>query len=145
MTKSTRFAAFAALLLTPLSSALAQGVQDLPHRPITRSEVVADIKRQFAQMDANHDGTISRAEFEAYRERQNAGPQSAPGSAAAIFGHVGSHWFDHADTNQDGRVTLQEAVERPLHLFDMADANHDGVVSLQEQQIATMMLSLGGK
>ncbi len=145
MTKSTRFAAFAALLWMPLSSAFAQGVQDLPHRPIARSEIVADIKQQFAQMDANHDGVINRAEFEAYRDRQNAGPHNASESAAALFGHVGSHWFDRADANQDGRVTLQEAEERPLHLFDMADANHDGVVSLQEQQIATMMLSLGGK
>ena len=135
MLKSIALAATAILALSAVS---AQNPEPLPDRPITRAEVIAGLKRQFAAMDANHDGTISRDEFEAYHARQAAG-----GGDAGLFAHVGSHWFDKADANGDGRVTPAEAEARPLQLFDMADADHDGTVSLAERKIALMMMSFG--
>jgi Ca2+-binding EF-hand superfamily protein len=135
MLRSIALTAAAVLTLSP---ALAQSPEALPDRPITRAEVIAGLKRQFAAMDANHDGTISRDEFEAYHARQ-----AASGGDAGPFAHVGSHWFDKADANGDGRVTLSEAEARPLQLFDMADADHDGTVSLAERKIALMMASFG--
>lgn len=120
--------------------ALAQSASDLPERPIRRAEVEQVVKRQFAALDANRDGVVTRAEFDAFRARQEAGK----GAVEGPFGHVGGHWFDRADTKGDGRVTLAEAEARPLQLFDTADLNHDGVISLEERKVASMMMSLGG-
>jgi Ca2+-binding EF-hand superfamily protein len=124
-----------ALLAVP---AFAQDGAALPDRPIARSEVIAGIKQQFAAMDTNHDGVVTRDEFEAYHSAQ------APGTGG-VFGHVGGHWFDKADAAGDGRVTLAEAEARPLQLFDMADSNHDGVVDRHERKTAMMMMKFSGK
>ncbi len=118
--------------------AFAQGADPLPDRPILRAEVIGVVRKQFAAMDANHDGIVSNAEFEAYRARQE------PGSGGA-FGHVGGHWFEHADAQGNGRVTLAEAEAHPLQMFDMADTNHDGIVDLQERKMAMMMMSFSGR
>lgn len=121
----------------------AQGLEDLPDRPIARTEVIAVIERQFAAMDANHDGIVTEAEFVAYRRRQDRLPE-ARRSELAAFERVGPGWFEHADLAGDGRVTLREAEERPLRLFDLADTNGDGVVSVRERQLAAMLMALGG-
>ena len=44
-----------------LSAAGAALAQDLPDRPIRRTEVIATVKRQFARLDANHDGVVTRS------------------------------------------------------------------------------------
>jgi ABC-type glycerol-3-phosphate transport system substrate-binding protein len=122
--------------------ALAQGQDELPNRPITRSEVRAALAQQFKAMDSNHDGRITPDEFAAYREKQSAGGTSG---ALPAFAHVGSHWFEKSDANGDGVVTPAEAAARPLKMFDMADSNQDGVISLKERNIALSMMSLGKK
>lgn len=136
--KASLFALFAASTIFTGAQAGAQGPA-LPDRPIARQEVIAGVRRQFAAMDANHDGVVTMAEYEAYRAR------TANAAAESPFDHVGGHWFEHADAAGDGRVTLAEAEARPLRMFDMADADHDGVVSLQEQKMAMMLMSLRGK
>ena len=132
-----------ALLLAPFvlvaASALAQPA--LPDRPIARAEVTAAVKARFAELDANRDGTVSLAEFDAYRARREAG--DAGGAGAAAFVHVGRSFFARADADGDGRMTLAEASARPLRMFDMADADGDGVVSVRERQMAMMLMSLG--
>jgi Ca2+-binding EF-hand superfamily protein len=119
------------------SPTLAQNRHDMPDRPVTRAEVIAQIKQNFDMLDANHDGVVTQAEFDAYRA--NAQPETGGGP----FGHIGAHWFERADAKGDGRVTLAEAEARPLQMFDMADANKDGVVSVQERQAAMAMMSFG--
>jgi Ca2+-binding EF-hand superfamily protein len=123
-------------------AAQAQGVDDLPDRPIARSEVIAVVRRQFAAMDTNRDRVVSEEEFLRYRDRQERGAGET--SQLAAFEHVGRRWFERADANGDGRVTSAEAMERPLHLFEMADTDGDGVVSVQEKRLATILMSLGG-
>jgi hypothetical protein len=124
------------------SVAFARGGDDLPNRPITRAEVRSVLDRQFKAMDGNHDGRISRDEFDAYRAKQAAGDTAA---TLPAFAHVGSRWFDKADDNGDGVVTPAESAARPLKFFDMADGNGDGVISLKERQTAMAMMSLGKK
>ena len=131
----TPLALLTAALFTTVAAA-----QALPDRPISRSEVIAAAKAQFQKIDANHDGIVTRAEFDAFRARQAASGDANEGP----FSHVGGHWFDHADPNGTGRVTLQQAEQHPLELFDMADVNHDGVVSPSEARMA-MALSRFGK
>jgi Ca2+-binding EF-hand superfamily protein len=113
--------------------------QTLPNRPIQRSEIIAAAKRQFAQLDANHDGVVTQEEFTRFRD-------SPAGRAASAntdpFQHVGGHWMDHADPNGSGRVTLDMAEQHPLQLFDQADLNHDGVLGLDELKLARAMMAL---
>ncbi|WP_174296695.1 hypothetical protein [Sphingomonas bacterium] len=133
--------AFAAALAGLLASAApAQTAAQFPDRPIARTEVVAVVKRQFAQMDANRDGVVTRAEFATYRTHQPA----APASGVDALSHIGAGWYDRANTKGDGRVTLDEALARPLHLFDLADVNRDGMVSVQERQVAMALMGMMG-
>ena len=124
----------AALLACTTATGAQAGLQ-LGERPITRAEVISTAKKQFVQMDANHDGAVSPEEFERYREVQNAEPDQGRGLT-----HIGRSWFDKCDSNGDGRVNQAEAVARPLDLFDMADVNRDGVASLSEQQMAMLFI-----
>jgi len=125
-------------LLLPLAVAAAAPVgAQVPDGPITRAQVEAAARRQFNRMDANRDGAVTRAEFDAYRARTADAPAGDP------FGHVGGHWFERADANNNGRVTLEEASARPLQLFDMADLNHDGTVDGSERRMAEMLMGVG--
>lgn len=123
------------LLLNTALAAPVLAQPALPDRPIARTEVTAAVRAKFAQIDANHDGVVTRAEYEAYRAHMAAGDVDRGGGGAA-FVHIGGHWFERADAKGDGRVTLSEATSHPLELFDMADTNHDGVVSLRERKLA---------
>ncbi|WBO22762.1 EF-hand domain-containing protein [Sphingomonas abietis] len=134
----TPLALLTATLLAPLAATGATA-QALPDRPIQRAEVIAAVKAQFQKIDANHDGVVTPAEFQAYRAKQaNQG-----GGGESPFSHVGGHWFDHADPDGTGRVTLAMAEAHPLQLFDMADMNHDGVVSTSEAHMAMALSSFG--
>ena len=134
-------AAGAAVAAIQPHSLHAQGLDSLPNRPIARSEVVAVVRHQFTAMDANRDGVVTQAEFARFRDHQPA----APAGGIDALAHVGGHWFEHADSAGNGRVTLAEAEARPLRMFDLADANRDGVVSLAERQMATTLMALTGK
>jgi hypothetical protein len=111
----------------------AQSGMQLGQRPISRGEVIAFVKRQFAQMDRNHDGFVSPAEFQTYRAAQ-------PKGGGAQIGRITKHWFERADGNRDGRVTVVEAQARPLRFFGMADLNKDGVASIREQSVAKFFM-----
>jgi len=50
------------------------------------------------------------------------------------MGSFGAHLFEMADTNRDGRVSLQEAESVALQHFDRADTNHDGKITPDEHQ-----------
>jgi Ca2+-binding EF-hand superfamily protein len=125
-------------LLALSLGATAASAQALPDRPIPRAQIVAAAKAQFQKIDTNHDGIVTRAEFDAYRAKQ-----AAAGGDDDVFTHVGGHWFDHADPNGTGRVTLEQAEQRPLQMFDMADMNHDGVLSPSEARMAMALRSFG--
>jgi len=54
----------------------------------------------------------------------------------------GGHLFEMADSNHDGRVSLQEAEAAALAHFDRADANHDGKITPDEREQAHKMMLL---
>jgi len=59
------------------------------------------------------------------------GPEAGPGGRGP-----GERWIAWTDTNEDGKLTLAEAMAEPLSRFDSADANHDGVVTPTEREQA---------
>ncbi|WP_174273930.1 EF-hand domain-containing protein [Sphingomonas bacterium] len=151
-------------------------------KPITRAEVQAMVAAHFAELDANHDGKVTKAEFDADEARRRAEmdsrraahrdqeftkldanrdgalsksefdappprpaggpdrpppPRGGPGMGP-MRDHgmmmVGPRWFDRADANHDGAVTLAEAQTAVLAMFDRLDANHDGTITPDEMR-----------
>lgn len=120
---------------------------------------------EFAVLDTNHDGSLSKAEFltpphgEGWRHGPG-GPDAPPPGAGPDgggpdgphgprghgwhgggghmrgLGMMGGKWFDKADTNHDGKLTLAEASAWPLAMFDRIDTNHDGTISPEEHEAA---------
>lgn len=99
----------------------------------------------FAAMDANKDGSISRAEFDAghaAREGGEHGMRGHHGKGDARMGPGrmhrmgGGHMMTMADADKDGKVSLAEALKRPLERFDAADANKDGTLTPEERKAA---------
>jgi hypothetical protein len=144
--------------------------------PQTRADAQAKVKAMFDRIDANHDGSITLAEFDAYRAARLAEWQAKRGErrdkafaamdadqngqvsktefdsfassdkakamrhmvAARLTGARlgGSRWFDRADGNHDGKITLDEAQSSAMALFDAADADHNGTVTPEERRLS---------
>ena len=106
---------------------------------VTRAQMEAQVKQVFARADTNHDGYMSRAEFAA---RMGVVINNAPaklGTAptkeqAQKMLDAANAAFNDVDTNHDGKLSLAEAMHRPLAAFDSMDANHDGVLTLAEKR-----------
>ena len=101
----------------------------------------------FERLDTNRDGAVSRSEWDAgaaqreeriaSRDRNGDGRPDARGpghGGMRDMGGFGGRMFEMADTNKDGRVTLQEAQAAALQHFDMADANRDGQITPDERR-----------
>lgn len=103
--------------------------------------------KHFEEMDANHDGAISKKEFDAYHSKHfkeldtnHDGKLTQEEMQAAyprMHGHgdaLISKRFEAADANHDGALTKEEAKEMPMlsKHFDEIDANKDGKVTPEE-------------
>lgn len=53
---------------------------------------------------------------------------------------MGGRWFEQADADHDGRISLAEASARPLAMFDRVDTDHDGRISPEERKAAIEMM-----
>ena len=86
----------------------------------------------FVRADSNRDGAVSRAEFEA---------AAASGKMklhhANMRGYSIVRLFDAADSDKDGRLSLEEAKHAALERFDAADADHNGVLTPDERRQAS--------
>jgi Ca2+-binding EF-hand superfamily protein len=109
----------------------------------------------FDKLDTNHDGVISRQEFMAARPIQErrvmvmreAEPHSGQAMGEGhmhemhmrqmgMHGGFAAHLFAMADTNHDGRVSLEEAEAAAIAHFDRMDLNHDGKITPDERRQA---------
>jgi hypothetical protein len=78
--------------------------------------------RLFKSGDRNHDGSLSRSEFDAVKKAD-------PVLAEAEFGYF--------DENQDGKITRNEFVEKPSVFIMRFDRNGDCRVTPEEIKAAT--------
>jgi hypothetical protein len=119
----------AAAVLAASGVALAQSDPPSPHGrhvmshdsngdgAVTRAEVDAARAAEFARLDADRDGALTRDEMRAGHHRgRGQGPEDGRGP----------------DANNDGSVTREEFLARPNAMFDSLDANDDGVLSTAE-------------
>ena len=143
--------------------------------PQSRADAQAKVRAMFDRIDANHDGSITLAEFDAYRAARLAEWQSRRGerrdkafaamdsdrngqvskaefdsfassdrakalrhlAAVRMAGaRMGNRWFDRADGNHDGKVTLDEAQSSAMAIFDRVDADHNGTVTPEERRLS---------
>ena len=100
----------------------------------------------FADIDANHDGTISQAEFDAFKPPMPpggtpGGDMGAPGmppppGRGPMGGHMGGHMMimdiKSLDSNKDGKISQDEFLGPARDHFTQLDANHDGVLDSGE-------------
>ena len=103
---------------------------------------------RFAALDADKNGALSKEEFSARPPR----PEGKDGERRGMHrGHGGKHgmhhrggmgmgmggqWFERADANKDGKVSLAEASTGALAMFDRVDTNKDGTISPEEHKAA---------
>ena len=107
-----------------------------------------NIEKAFAQADLNHDGVVTRAEFQSSRaarfrqlDRNHDGflSQDDMPKGLGLFRPNGARitqMLELFDTDHDGRISLQEFIAGSMRLFDQADANHDGVLTRAEAATA---------
>ena len=100
----------------------------------------------YADADANHDGNVTRAEFDAARgarfsqlDTDHNGVLSASerprwGGGPSRPATPGSPHHMQADANGDGSVTRAEYDAETTRMFQHADANGDGVITHAELQ-----------
>lgn len=82
------------------------------------------IESEFAKLDVNRNGRLSRTEFMA----------AAPAMRANL--PDGSSLFAEFDKNRDGRISLKEFLAPFLVNFDAIDRNHDQMLSSTELESA---------
>ncbi len=89
-----------------------------------KAAVLRNREGYFRQLDANKDGSLTLAEF------------NAQVSAAPIKKADATPALNRFDTNKDGKVSLAENRAPAIAQFDRADTNKDGTLSVDEQRAA---------
>jgi Ca2+-binding EF-hand superfamily protein len=92
--------------------------------------------KAFAAMDSDHSGQVSKAEFDSFAGSDKAKAMRHMAGARMMKAGMGNRWFDRADGNHDGKVTLDEAQRSAMAIFDRVDADHNGTVTPEERRQA---------
>ena len=91
-------------------------------RSLTLADFQSRFRDRFMRADANHDGRISLAEWQAASAQR---PGGARGDPARIF--------ERMDLNHDGYLTPAEIDAFSAQRFAHMDRNHDGVITPDER------------
>lgn len=156
MSKPAIAAALIAAMIT--GAALSTQAQAQAPRAVTRAEVIANSDKQFAAMDANHDGILTRAEMDNFARNQVIGAAMERNKAmfdaldtnhdgklsreefAKLIGQLPTPntgpLFAHLDPKHTGKVTRDAFRAAAMANFNKVDTNHDGVVTPAEQRAA---------
>jgi Ca2+-binding EF-hand superfamily protein len=106
----------------------------------------------FKRADADHDGVVSRDEYQAARgakfdelDRSDDGYLTDADFPRLSRGHgaradKAREMLQKPDSDQDGRVSREEYSNAGSPIFDLADANEDGVVDKPELRQAAERL-----
>ena len=142
-----------ALAQAPASRAAAPAPQ-----PITRAAFISTMDEEYKKLDANKDGSVSRAEVEASEQRRRSGELAQ--KARQLFvkfdtnknSQLSLEEFIYAtgggpqqrpdvtpvmtrlDPNRDQKITLVEYRTVTLVGFDRMDADKDGIVNVAEMR-----------
>jgi len=93
------------------------------------------------EADLNHDGTLTRAEFDkAVAAKFAAAAHGAPALTEGQFfdltysryANAGQRAFARLDANHDGKLSKDEFASGEAKMFARLDANHDGVITKDE-------------
>jgi hypothetical protein len=95
---------------------------------ITLSEFRTARVTQMMKLDANKDGKVSKAEFDARGQGRGAPEGKPKGDGSRMFGML--------DTNKDGALDKAELGKMAEKRFARMDADGDGVLSAAERQSA---------
>lgn len=89
--------------------------------------------------DLNHDGVVTRAEFDQAMQQEFASAKVGALNADQFYAIMASHVHDSAtrtfarlDANQDGKLDLTEFSASELRYFARLDRNSDGMVTRDE-------------
>ena len=133
----------------PLSAQATGAPQSLP-----RDKVVANAEAEFARVDANKDGKMSRLEIENFQRAGLTARATARNKAmfaeldADKNGSISAAEFAKAtpvpradatdvlriDTDKDGQISLAEHRTATLATFTQVDTNKDGILTAAEVQ-----------
>ena len=94
-------------------------------RVVTHDRVMQGANRQFDRLDANKDGFIDQAEYEAFINAE----------IAKLRERLMKRFTDD-DTDKDGRLSRAEMLAGREKWFQSIDANHDGVLDEPEFRAA---------
>ena len=97
---------------------------------LTRAEFDAGRAAQFARLDADNNGQLTREEMRAGRgdRGEHRGRRGHRGR-----GPGGPGGLEGADANNDGNITREEFLARPIAMFERLDANRNGVIEASER------------
>jgi len=124
--------AAAALLAAPAAFAQSQGegmklltaADSNRDGVVTRDEYARARAANFARLDRNKDGAVSKADFKRLARFK-------PDAASRLDTLIAT-----MDADKDGKVTRAEFDAAPMPLFDRADANGDGRIDANEMAAA---------
>jgi EF hand len=92
---------------------------------LTRAEFDAGRAANFARLDGDNNGQLTREEMRAERGEHRGRRGGHRGG--------GMHQLASADANNDGNITREEFLARPNQMFERLDDNSDGVISANER------------
>lgn len=113
----------ASLVSAPASAQAPEGGGGFMQRDFTRQQAQQMADMMFQRLDANHDGTLTRAEAD-----QGAAQFSSPRGGGRIQRMI-AQAFGNAQS-----ITQQQFETQALSRFDAQDLNHDGTVTAAERQ-----------